>query len=538
MPIHFHNYTVVRECKGNQANKIYIVEEKETKQLMILKLIKIYDMDKQLREIEVHRRLNHKYVIKMIDYDINKTHIILLIEYAKYGDLFSMLPKLKEIPEKRLIKFYYQFLKAMDYLHSQGFVHRDIKPENILITRKFSPRLADFGTSAKTDFVKNTFCGTYEYMAPEIYQRQQQTEKVDIWAMGILLYEMTHGFTPFKKKSVYEIKAILNENKIQFKQNINPLIKRFILRILRFDPHDRPSTAELMMDPLFAEFAKKKNPPVGLEIEHPLNTQMIEDESCEQFADIPNENMIKAEYTDYKPAQNQPNSVYHCPQTPIKKCNSFQNSIDSQHSNGYKADQFNYNSYASHYGKNVNQTSNTDLLSGKNYNEAYSNTPSCKEYGSTNGIPSLFKIKSMAEELNGHNTTKNFTTNDQTLKPSTGTKQNIEGLKTSMHNESSNFNSSSNIFKSLYNKFVKGSTPVFDKNPTTTQNAAPKKGTLFNVSPKKNFISMASIEETPKHQNMLASKMNFTAFGKSKVEPGKLAPCHYQNVAYSVQELH
>ena len=529
MPIHFHNYTVVRECKGNQANKIYIVEEKETKQLMILKLIKIYDMDKQLREIEVHRRLNHKYVIKMIDYDINKTHIILLIEYAKYGDLFSMLPKLKEIPEKRLMKFYYQFLKAMDYLHSQGFVHRDIKPENILITRKFSPRLADFGTSAKTDFVKNTFCGTYEYMAPEIYQRQQQTEKVDIWAIGILLYEMTHGFTPFKKKSVYEIKTILNENKIQFKPNINPLIKRYILRILRFDPHDRPSTAELLMDPLFAEFAKKNHAMV-LETELSVNTHMIEDEDCERFAQIPEENVVKAEYTGLKPAQNQSNSVYHCPQTPNKKCNNF----DMQHSQSQKVDQYHYHSYA----KNVNQTSNTDLSYSKQHNEVYSNMPSCKEFGSTNGIASLFKIKSMIDELNDNTASKNFATNDQMLKPSIGAKQNVDGSKTSMHNNSTTSNPSSNIFKSLYNKFVKGTTPVFDKKPMTSQNTTLKKGTLANIAPKKPFMSVTSMEETPKHSNMMASKMQLNAFGKGKVDSGKIAPGHYQHVSYSVQELH
>jgi serine/threonine protein kinase len=528
MPIHFHNYSVVRECKGNQANKIYIVEEKESKQLMILKLIKIYDLDKQLREIEVHRRLNHKYVIKMIDYDINKTHIILLIEYAKYGDLFSMLPKLKEIPEKRLIKFYYQFLKAMDYLHSQGFVHRDIKPENILITRKFSPRLADFGTSAKTDYVKNTFCGTYEYMAPEIYQRQQQTEKVDIWAMGVLLYEMTHGFTPFKKKSVYEVKAILNDNKIQFQQNINPLIKRFILKILRFDPHDRPSTAELILDPLFAEFTKKKHQVIGLEIEHPSNTQMIEDEDCERFAEIPNENTAKMPYANQQPVNNQPNSVYHCPQTPMKKCNSFHNNVD----------QYNYNSYANHQTKNVNHTSNSELPYGKNFNEAYSNNTSCKDFGSTNGIASLFKIKSMIEEFNDHNVSKQYPANEQTLKPSTGAKQNAESLKTSMHNDPHNPNSSSKIFKSLYNKFVKGTTPVFDKKQGSSQNAVPKKGTLSNIPPKKNFMSLASIEDTPKHNNMMASKMQFTAFGKGKPEPTKVGHGHYQNVSYSVQELH
>ncbi len=117
-------------------------------QIVIFKLIKIYDLDKQQIKIKMHKKLNCKFAILMIDFDINKTNIILIIEHSKLGDFFSILPKLKDIPESKLIKFYFQFLKAMHYLHAHGFVHRDIKPENIFIKRKISPRIADFAARA------------------------------------------------------------------------------------------------------------------------------------------------------------------------------------------------------------------------------------------------------------------------------------------------------------------------------------------------------------------------------------------------------
>lgn len=80
MTIDLKNYTVLKECKGNQSNKVYIVEEKTSKHVLILKIIKVSDREKQLREVEVHKKLNHKFVIRLIDFDVNKAHIVLLIE--------------------------------------------------------------------------------------------------------------------------------------------------------------------------------------------------------------------------------------------------------------------------------------------------------------------------------------------------------------------------------------------------------------------------------------------------------------------------
>lgn len=258
MTINFDQYKILKECKGNKSNRIFLVEEISTGEPMVLKIIKIQELEKQVREIEVHKKLSHKFVIKLIDYDITRSYIVLLIEYAKYGDLFTHLPRLMEIPEKNVLKFYYQVVQSIHYLHENGFVHRDIKPENVLITRKFSPRLADFGTSAKTDFIKNTFCGTLEYMAPEILQRFQQTNKIDIWALGILLYEITHNSTPFKNESVPGIKAKLETQTIKFKPDLNPKIKDLILKILKFNPILRPTTQEIMEDSLFEDFRPKK----------------------------------------------------------------------------------------------------------------------------------------------------------------------------------------------------------------------------------------------------------------------------------------
>lgn len=79
-------------------------------------------------------------------------------------------------------------------------MHRDLKPENILVDAKNNVKLCDFGYSAEFDLkeIRQTLCGTYEYMAPEVIFNGRQTKKTDIWALGILLYELFHGKAPYR----------------------------------------------------------------------------------------------------------------------------------------------------------------------------------------------------------------------------------------------------------------------------------------------------------------------------------------------------
>lgn len=251
MPIILTDYEKLLECKGNKHNQIFVVEHKITMKKYILKIIDVYHQEIQLREIEVHMKLDHKYVIKLIDYELRDNKILMLIEFAKYGDLYGYLPKIKEMKEAKIIKMFYRILKALEYLHANNFVHRDIKPENILITSKFRPKLADFGTSASKNIIANTFCGTYEYMAPEVYLRCKQSDKVDVWAIGILLYEIIHHKTPFRQDTLQSIKEKLETRSVAFKEDLNRDIIDFIYYALEFNPEERPSTSELLRHRVF-----------------------------------------------------------------------------------------------------------------------------------------------------------------------------------------------------------------------------------------------------------------------------------------------
>lgn len=121
--------------------------------------------------------------------------VYFLLEYAGNGCLFFYIHARDGLPEKLALRFLYQTALALKYLHSQRIIHRDIKPENILLDSDFNVKLCDFGWACylSEDEQRNSICGTYEYMSPEILHSQSHTEKVDIWCLGILLYEMLHG---------------------------------------------------------------------------------------------------------------------------------------------------------------------------------------------------------------------------------------------------------------------------------------------------------------------------------------------------------
>jgi len=120
------------------------------------------------REIELHKTLSHPNIIQFVDTLETKKYYIIFLEYAQKGDLFHFVRK-NNLTEKQTLYLYYQILKGFQYLHSKKIMHRDLKPENILISKQMIIKICDFGWSTvKNEDIRKTFCGTYEYMAPEV----------------------------------------------------------------------------------------------------------------------------------------------------------------------------------------------------------------------------------------------------------------------------------------------------------------------------------------------------------------------------------
>lgn len=151
------------------------------------------------REIAIHRRINHPNIVKVYSSLENDKFFYLIMEYVNGGSLYYLIKKNKGVDEKKAFDYFIQACSAVNFLHENNLIHRDLKPENILISDKGEVKLCDFGWCVDvTEGSRVTFCGTYEYMSPEIVKEIPYNFEIDVWSLGILLYELTHGYAPFR----------------------------------------------------------------------------------------------------------------------------------------------------------------------------------------------------------------------------------------------------------------------------------------------------------------------------------------------------
>ena len=258
----FGSYGQVLLAKNIKNNLLYAIKHiKKEKVLQAKEKIDII-----YREIEIQRSLIHPNIIRLYSYKEDKDNFYLIMEYAKKGNLLSKIRKEGKLNENEAFKIFIQVCSSILFLHSNGYAHRDIKPENILIDENNNIKLCDFGLCANVnDGQRTTICGTYEYIAPEIIKEQPYDQSIDIWSLGILLYEMLHGYSPFRSldnKNDDEYQKEIFKNIMDYKYNIDDklfLSKEcvdMIHKLLEFNCKNRIRIFEIFLHPWVKKFEK------------------------------------------------------------------------------------------------------------------------------------------------------------------------------------------------------------------------------------------------------------------------------------------
>ena len=205
------------------------------------------------REIKIQQTLVHPNIVPLIASFERENHLYIFLECLK-NSLFQFA-KAARFYEQLFLRFFFEISKAVFYLHSKKIVHRDIKPENVLITDHLTVKLCDFGFCANVGSeIRQTKCGTAEYMPPEILRGEDQTDKVDIWCLGILLFELFHKTTPFKSRNFDEMLVKIRKQEIDFDLKIKPEIRNLICKCLVENPSKRVSALQIINNPLFEQF--------------------------------------------------------------------------------------------------------------------------------------------------------------------------------------------------------------------------------------------------------------------------------------------
>lgn len=195
---------------------MWLPREKSTGFLCALKIIdkKLIEQEdivnQFIREIKIQLFMHHPHIIKLYGFFHDRDHIYLILELATGGQLLHHL-KAEPMPETRVACIIRQVCEAISVLHACQVIHRDIKPENVVLHDSVV-KLCDFGWSVHQDNgMRTTFCGTPLYVCPEILKGNEYDEKVDIWSMGIMTYEMLVGENPFKISTEEELIKIVKD---------------------------------------------------------------------------------------------------------------------------------------------------------------------------------------------------------------------------------------------------------------------------------------------------------------------------------------
>jgi len=151
-----------------------------------------------LQEVETQESLAHPHLLRCYGHFDDRSFFFLVLDYASGGDLFKHMKAQPDqhLSEEHAAYVFSQVVEGIQYLHERDIIHRDLKPENILLGDELHVFVADFGWCAKSEG-RTTFCGTPCMLAPEMVQGKPYNYNVDIWALGVLLYEMLTGISPF-----------------------------------------------------------------------------------------------------------------------------------------------------------------------------------------------------------------------------------------------------------------------------------------------------------------------------------------------------
>ena len=261
------HYEIIRMLGHGGMNRVYLARDVSNQQEVVLKfpnddlIGNIAVFERYKREAEIGNRLHHPYVQHLLNTDEKRSQEYLVVEYIKGQNLRSVLEEHapNPLPIAEAIRITLQICDALAYCHEQGIFHRDIKPENIMIQEDGNIKVIDFGIALLEGARRVTWrglsgtVGTPDYMSPEQLKGERGMAGSDIYAVGVMLYEMLCGRTPFEGENIF---AIMNQHISQdppsillMNPQLSPALATVVMRAIRRDQDKRyKSMSNLLHD--------------------------------------------------------------------------------------------------------------------------------------------------------------------------------------------------------------------------------------------------------------------------------------------------
>jgi serum/glucocorticoid-regulated kinase 2 len=245
--IKMEDFKILKVLGRGSFGKVMLVEKKSDKKHFAMKVLKKRaiiqrgQVEHTKAERKILQQAHHPFLMTLRYAFQTKEKLYMVLDYLQGGELFFHLRKNRRFPEDVARIYVAEIACALGHLHSVNVIYRDLKPENILLDDNGHLCLTDFGLSKDVgpDEKAHTFCGTPEYLAPEIVVGAGHDKAVDWWSLGILLYELTVGVPPFYSQNVNEMYNKIQHGVLRFPPFLSENCKNLIIELLNRDPKKR-----------------------------------------------------------------------------------------------------------------------------------------------------------------------------------------------------------------------------------------------------------------------------------------------------------
>ncbi|CAD8076671.1 unnamed protein product [Paramecium sonneborni] len=337
--IDHYSYALNEEIGRGFSSKVYRGRDENSQMTVAVKVIDMKMVKQSIHatllknEINALKSFNSKNILKLYDVFQTQNNTYIITEYCDSGDLSGVIKKRGRIDEPEALRIMNEIITGLLEINQKGYIHRDIKPANILIEKQ-TPKIADFGFAVQINSMevkqqgRHYNVGTPLYMSPQALRQQGHTEKGDVWAMGVMFFEMLFGQTPYTAQTEQGLlTAILHHHLIiPSHPSISDASKDFIRRCLCIDENQRMRVKDMSTHAIYSQFSQPVYKPIPLQTQQSSNiptpatrTPIInKDRSQSQgIRDFQSRPKCQTQiHNDSKVSKRCPSEMYHLPHPP------------------------------------------------------------------------------------------------------------------------------------------------------------------------------------------------------------------------------
>eukprot|EP00347_Sterkiella_histriomuscorum_P004331 403360851 len=311
------DYTLIQVIGTGSYGKVLLVKKKTNGNLYAMKILKKKQIRKQKQvkntwtERKILEKIDHPFIVKMNSAFQTEKKLFFVLDYCPGGELFFYISQIGRFKEQSAKFYAANILLALECLHENGIIYRDLKPENILIDKDGFAKLTDFGLSKDNfmgDQLANSFCGTAEYLAPEVLNKKGYSYSCDWWSFGCVVYEMLSAIPPFYSKKRAEIYDKIKFKNPNFYHYHSATATDLISKLLDKDPSKRlgyqSDAQEIKEHPFFADvdwdkmMLKQLATPYKPILEGKDDTKHFDQDICNMPIDSPVEDSFGNQQSD------------------------------------------------------------------------------------------------------------------------------------------------------------------------------------------------------------------------------------------------